>query len=252
MVRNMAFLYIKPLAARAYLICLLVAYELGVNAKNCPLGMDPLCTSCNSADECTSCRQGYFPNPNPSFQQCFACAEGCMLCSSAISCSKCHSDGFYMEQGYCWPCKSGCAKCAEEDTCQECEDQYFAVKGNCTLLKVQVYIAIVCLGALIILIIACCYALIKVKSKSEVNETFYSHFQNKSLACKTVSINILDEDAKKDTTKISDVETIGRVQKGESTLKLSFIENKNNQNIMEEEATTNKKNLDFTKSFLTG
>lgn len=246
----MAHGYIKVLTSWRQLICLLLLLLTGAQAKGCPFGMDPLCTSCNAADECISCRAGYFPNPNPGFDQCFACSEGCLLCSSSVSCSKCQSEGFYLEQGYCWSCKSGCSKCVDDDSCQECDDQYFAVKGHCTLLKMQVYIAIACLGALIILIVGCCYALIKVKSKPDANETFYSHIPNKSIACKTISINILDDETKRDTEKINDVETIGRVDKGGSMLKLSFIQGDQNPNIMEEEAQSNKKQIDFSKSFL--
>jgi hypothetical protein len=249
-VRNMACIYIMLSSRMAVLIYLLVLQLAPVMSLNCPLGMDPLCTSCNAADECIACQQEYFPKPNPSEQQCFPCAQGCLLCSSSISCTKCLSEGFYMEQGYCWPCKSGCTKCADEDNCQECEDQYFAVKGNCTLLKVQVYIVIACLGALLILITTCCYALIKVKAKSELNETFYSHIQNKSLMSKTVSVNILDDDAKKDATRIHDLDTIGKIRRGDSVLKLSFIESKSNKTVMEEEGIRNKRRPDYSRSFL--
>lgn len=115
----------------------------------------------------------------------------------------------------------------------------------------QVYIAIACLGGLIILIVGCCYTLIKVKAQPDNEETFYSHVPNKSMACKTISINILDEEIKTNTEKISDVETIGRINKAGSMLKLSFIPSNQNQNVMGEEiARSNNRQIDFSKSFL--
>ena len=197
---------------------------------------------------CLYCDTGYFLNPSSSTEQfCFPCMEGCDRCDNEDRCTVCRTDGYFMEDYFCLKCDHGCKTCSDSLTCDECFDRYFMFDGHCSVLRLQVYIVGACLVLLVALLIACCAVALK---KPRPDASFYQASTQSLKSDKTFkSFTVLDDDAKKDRTKIQDVTTIGVIGRGG----LSFIESKHGgESVVEDPEELKRKQHDFMKSFAGG
>ena len=97
------------------------------------------CKACKTAeDHCTSCRDGeYLYN-----EQCFKCNFNCktcrttatnnMNCNTAIDGCQCNTcnNGYYLKNGQCLQCNSLCETCLQQDLCTQCITDYYKKEND--------------------------------------------------------------------------------------------------------------------------
>lgn len=232
-----------------------------VRGFKCPEDYDQNCLFCNQEEECLYCKNGFYLNQTTlSTQQCYPCQEGCEKCFNPSYCTACkEEDGFFMDANICFRCSLGCKKCQDENTCDECYDSYMKYQAKCPLQKIQLYIIVGCLCILTGLLATCC--LVSRRNKLEMDPNYTRlHGANPANGSfsktKTYSFTVLDEEAKRDLSKVSDLDTIGRVsgspettqqrvrQGGPQFSHLSFIEPKTDASAITEDGKIKKKKVE--------
>ena len=225
------------LRPRTSAMLLLAALLAAACAKQCPAeGFDPNCQYCDEQDKCMYCNPKYYLNTTSTTEQfCFACQPGCDKCFNQMYCIICQPEEYYLESSTCVKCMKGCRLCTESDVCNECYGEYIMYNQKCTLLKVQLYLIVGGFVVMVILLGVVCFLCYKVDKKRKAEEDFVVKKKKKGY-----SFNVLDDETKRgDSSKISDLETIGKLS---AYSHLSFIENRVENNLTEEEQR-NKKEL---------
>lgn len=208
----------------------------GVLAYKCPDDFDENCMFCNQEAECLYCKAGYYLNDTGAAQRCFPCSEGCEKCFGPSYCTLCREEaGYFMDSNQCLQCSPGCQSCTDAAKCDRCYPEYIPLQDKCPLLRTQLYVIMSCAAIVIIMLVAC---IIIQQKKLANDDPNYTRLQganpssNSFSKTKTFSFNVLDEDAKRDLTKISDIDTIGKISPhtaarvGHLGGQLSFIEPK--------------------------
>lgn len=91
------------------------------------------CNTCVSklTNSCQVCNSGYYIVTSAlNIRTCTKCPSSCAECSvganSAIACTKCISDSYFLNNTACSSCPSNCKKCANvTGVCQECNTGYY-------------------------------------------------------------------------------------------------------------------------------
>ena len=213
----------------------------------CPDGFDPNCVFCDTSGSCLYCATGFYLNQtSTSSSYCFPCMQGCERCDNPERCTLCQLDEFYMEDYFCLKCSIGCKVCSSSKVCDTCFDKYLKIADKCLIMRVQVYIVGFCLVILSVLLIACCTVAIK---KRAADSSFYVSSARTLKSERTLNTfnSVLDEDSKRDRTRVNEVNTIGQL--GRSGI--SFIENKTGERtIMEDDSRVlSNKQKEFMQSF---
>ena len=213
--------------SREWMILLGVVLLLHAAASNpCPPEFDGNCIYCSEDNDCLYCKAHYYLNqssPGPQF--CYPCQDGCEKCYNKNFCTSCQEDFYYIDANNCIPCDEGCMKCTANDVCDACDDKYVKLNGRCSVLKVQVYIVGACLAILLVL---CVVLLVIVRRRpqeveggDQTNQSSYGKAPSIAISKKVKYSFVLDEESKKDLTKVNDKETIGELA---DKNKISFIE----------------------------
>lgn len=244
------------------LLTIVLALVSTVSAFKCADDYDSNCLFCNQEEECLYCKNGFYLNQTSySPQQCYTCQEGCEKCFNPSYCTVCkENDGFFMDANICYHCRTGCKKCQDENTCDECYESHIKYQNKCPLQKVQMYIIVACLCILVGLLLAFCIVSSRRRLEMDPNYTRVNGaFPNNGSfsKTKTYSFTVLDEDAKRDLTKVSDIDTIGRVSSSSpgnisrsrenaknNFSHLSFIENKTDASAITEDGKIRKKKVE--------
>lgn len=228
---------LKPRTPYPTLIILAGLLLAAAKAKPCPSqGFDPNCQYCDEQDKCMYCNVKYYLNTTSTTDQfCFACQPGCDKCFNQMYCTICQTEEYFLESSTCVKCMKGCRLCTELETCNECYGEYIMYNQKCTLLKIQLYLIVGGFVVMAVLLVVVCFLCYKVERRRKDEEDFV--LKNKR---KGYSFNVLDDETKRgDQSKISDVETIGKLS---AYSHLSFIENRIENNLLDEDQK-NKKDL---------
>jgi len=125
-VRHLGFSMIWKLALVALITAYLVLMTCPVNLAAKGFFLEPLssqciacianCDSCQDAQTCSLCSEGYFED---SIGSCLPCIENCSFCITRDTCDYCIK-GYYMSsEGSCVLCHQNCTYgCLNENTCQ--------------------------------------------------------------------------------------------------------------------------------------
>ncbi|KAL4451057.1 hypothetical protein ABPG74_021379, partial [Tetrahymena malaccensis] len=85
------------------------------------LDCNKICQTCkNSSIQCEQCITGYYYD-NLQQPSCVKCSDNCLSCDGADQCQLC-ADGFYILNGKCNQCDSTCALCGDNGACTKCVD----------------------------------------------------------------------------------------------------------------------------------
>ena len=87
------------------------------------------CKTCETAEDlCTSCRDGeYLYN-----EQCFKCNFNCKTCRiTATNCLSCNKGDFLSSHNICLKCPDICQECENENKCTSCINDYFIYDYKC-------------------------------------------------------------------------------------------------------------------------
>ena len=202
-------------------ICMLALLIMQSTCHKCPNDFDPNCVFCDSVGNCLYCATGFYLNQtSTSSAYCFPCMDGCERCDNPERCTLCKQDGYYMDDYFCFKCDFGCKRCLDATVCEQCFDKYVQLGSKCTIFKIQLYAIVFCILVLAILLVVCCIVTVKKRNR---DSSFYVSNAKSLKSDKTYNtFNVLDDDSKRDRTRVNEVTTIGQL--GRSGI--SFIENK--------------------------
>ena len=232
----------KPLkksttTSNSFAMIILMAVMLTIQTKDCPPKFDPNCQYCDEQSKCMYCNSKYYLNSTITTGQfCYPCQSGCDKCFNHMYCTICQPEEYFLESSTCIKCMKGCKICSDQDVCIECFDDYLIYNQRCAFLKIHLYFAIGIFCLVVCLLLMVCLLCYKIDKRRRFDENPGKWRKKKA----GYSFTVLDDETKRgDQSKISDVDTIGKVT---AFSHLSFIENKQDTNLLED-GTNSKKML---------